>query len=60
MNGKGVLYYPDNSIAYDGEWKDDQLSGHGTLYNEEVTELKGPCDYKSWKDLDLYFVKYEG
>jgi len=33
MNGKGVLYYPDNSIAYEGEWKDDQLSGYGTLYN---------------------------
>lgn len=34
MDGKGVLYYPNNSIAYDGEWKEDQLEGIGTLYNE--------------------------
>jgi hypothetical protein len=37
MYGKGVLYYPNNEIAYDGEWKEDQLWGRGTLYNEEPT-----------------------
>ena len=25
MFGKGVLYYPNNEIAYDGEWRNDQL-----------------------------------
>jgi len=39
MHGKGVLYYPNNEIAYDGEWKEDRLSGQGTLYNEEVSLL---------------------
>jgi hypothetical protein len=60
MDGKGVLYYPNNSIAYDGEWKDDQLEGRGTLYNEEVVQLTLPFGYKNWEDVDEYWVKYEG
>jgi hypothetical protein len=39
MNGKGILYYPNDETAYDGNWKDDQLHGFGTLYNEEVSSL---------------------
>jgi antitoxin component YwqK of YwqJK toxin-antitoxin module len=39
MNGKGTLYYPNDEVAYEGNWKDDQLHGYGTLYNEEVTQL---------------------
>jgi hypothetical protein len=34
MHGKGILYYNDNKIAYDGDWQNDRLWGHGTLYNE--------------------------
>lgn len=34
MNGKGILYYPDHKVAYDGDWQNDQLSGYGILYNE--------------------------
>lgn len=33
MSGKGILYYFNDKIAYDGEWKDDRLWGHGVLYN---------------------------
>lgn len=60
MDGKGVLYYPNNSIAYDGEWKEDQLEGIGTLYNEQVVKLNTPFDYKNWEDVDEYWIKYEG
>jgi antitoxin component YwqK of YwqJK toxin-antitoxin module len=60
MDGKGVLYYPNNQIAYDGEWKEDQLQGYGTLYNEEVGLLNVPFDYKNWEDVDEYWIRYEG
>lgn len=60
MNGKGVLYYPNNEIAYDGEWKEDQLWGRGTLYNEEVTLLTTAIDYRNWDYADEFWIKYEG
>ena len=60
MYGKGVLYYPNNEIAYDGEWRNDQLEGRGTLYNEEVQLLSGQYDYKDWDDVEDYWIKYEG
>jgi hypothetical protein len=58
MHGKGVLYYPNNKIAYEGDWKADQLCGYGTLFNEEVCELKGPFDYRDWSEVDEFWVKY--
>lgn len=33
MHGKGTLYYPNQKIAYEGHWENDQLSGYGVLYN---------------------------
>lgn len=60
MFGRGVLYYPNNEIAYDGEWKNDQLSGKGTLYNEEILPLHRTFDYKDWEGVDDYWIKYEG
>ena len=33
MNGVGTLYFPDGSVAYDGQWKGDKFHGHGVLYN---------------------------
>ncbi len=27
MNGYGILYYPDGTSAYDGNWKDDKFNG---------------------------------
>jgi hypothetical protein len=60
MHGKGILFYPNNPIAYDGEWKNDQLSGYGTLFNEQVTQLKAPFDYHDWNDVEDYWLRYEG
>lgn len=51
MHGKGVLYYPSQKVAYDGEWENDQLSGYGVLYNEEVATLRTPFDYRDWSDV---------
>lgn len=60
MHGKGILYYPNQQVAYDGEWENDQLSGYGTLHNEEVVSLKTPFDYRDWSDVEDYWVRYEG
>jgi len=40
MQGKGTLYYSNGRIAYQGEWKNDSLSGKGILYNENPQKLK--------------------
>lgn len=60
MNGKGTLYYPNDEVAYEGNWKDDQLHGYGTLYNEEVMQLEKSFDYQDWAIVEEYWVKYEG
>lgn len=60
MHGKGILYYPSQKVAYDGEWENDQLSGYGVLYNQEVAALRTPFDYRDWTDVEEYWVKYEG
>jgi hypothetical protein len=34
MNGKGVLYYRDGEVAYEGDWKNDKFEGKGRFTNE--------------------------
>lgn len=33
MEGYGKLYYQSGKLAYEGEWKADQFTGKGILYN---------------------------
>lgn len=58
MSGKGILYYPDHKVAYDGQWYNDQLSGFGILYNEEVTQIKDPLNYEDLTNIHEFWVKY--
>lgn len=60
MHGKGTLFYPNKKIAYEGQWENDQLSGYGTLYNEEVSPLRNPFDYRDFSDVEDFWTKYEG
>jgi hypothetical protein len=60
MHGQGVLYYPNNEVAYEGKWEKDQLSGKGILYNEEVLPLSNPFNYQDWSTVEDYWVKYVG
>lgn len=46
MNGYGKLFYQNNSIAYDGNWKMDMFYGSGTVYNDHPVYNKGPLDYR--------------
>jgi hypothetical protein len=58
MHGKGILYYSDNKIAYDGNWQNDRLWGYGTLYNEQPKSLKGSYDYNCWDEVDDFWIRY--
>jgi hypothetical protein len=60
MHGKGTLFYCNNKIAYEGDWKEDKLWGDGVLYNEEPKILATGYDYTSWDEVDEYWTKYEG
>lgn len=33
MEGNGRLVYQSQKVAYEGQWKNDQFSGKGILYN---------------------------
>ena len=33
FEGKGVLYYPNGSICYEGTWKENKFHGYGILHN---------------------------
>lgn len=60
MSGKGILYYIDDKVAYDGQWRDDRLWGYGVLYNEDPKKLERTYDFRSWDDVDEYWIRYEG
>jgi len=60
MSGKGTLYYVDDKIAYEGHWREDRLWGQGKLFNEDPKILDRSYDYRSWDDVDEYWIRYEG
>ena len=60
MEGRGALYYTNGDIAYEGEWKSDQLHGSGILYNENPVYVTSPIDGKRLNEIDSLWVKYEG
>lgn len=35
-NGLGILYGPDNSVVYRGEWRDDLQHGRGLLFRRQT------------------------
>ena len=37
-NGFGILYGPDNSVIYRGDWRDDLQHGRGVLYRRQLLE----------------------
>lgn len=45
MDGQGKLFYQSGKLAYDGNWRSDQFSGKGVLYNEIPDILEHPYNY---------------
>lgn len=60
MQGRGVLYYQSHKIAYEGEWKQDQLHGYGVLYNEHIAVLDTEFDYQHLELIGDSWIKFEG
>ncbi len=52
MDGYGTLYYPEGNIAYQGNWKNDEFSGNGTIYNDNPQIIKGNFDYTNFRRLE--------
>jgi hypothetical protein len=49
MFGNGTLYYPDKSVEYDGEWRDDMFEGRGVLYGKGCDWIKYEGEFKAGK-----------
>ena len=60
MSGYGVLYYADKRVAYEGEWKNNQREGNGTMYSEFADEMKENYVQKAFEKDDKTWVTYEG
>ena len=61
MNGYGVLFYADGSIAYQGQWKDDYFNGRGVIYNDFVSGMSKGYDYSNLRTLQNdEWTSYEG
>ena len=60
MNGRGSLYSASQKLAYQGEWKNDQFHGLGTLYNQIYADNYQSLDYYDFNKLTTHWSKYEG
>ena len=60
MQGYGKLYYPNNSIAYEGYWSQNEFNGTGKVYNEQP-DLSSDCvDYRDFGKIGEKWLFYEG
>ncbi len=60
MDGYGKLYYPNNKLAYEGQWKSNEFSGKGVMYNLDPIPLTHTFAYKNFNKLQNYWLKYDG
>jgi len=47
-DGKGIMTYEEDGSTYDGEWKEGQRYGNGTLTYEDGAKYEG-----EWKDGEM-------
>lgn len=60
MNGYGILYYPDRSIAYKGYWVLDKFHGYGIFNNNKPKKSKQPINWRNFENYRDCWVTYEG
>jgi hypothetical protein len=58
MSGHGKLYYQSGNLAYEGGWLEDQFTGFGRLFNEEVLKLEKPINYDNIDEAEDGWVKF--
>lgn len=60
FSGTGILYYPNGSICYSGNWENNSFNGFGILFNEEPTPIHS-TNYHDFTTNDRNsWIKYEG
>ena len=60
MDGYGKLYYPNEKLAYEGEWKKNAFCGKGIVYNEDPMPLTHTFDHANFDYLQEHWEKYDG
>lgn len=60
MDGKGILYYKDGSIEYDGMFMNGQFHDIGTHYNSNPDAMSSNISVRDFPGIGNYWVKYEG
>jgi len=60
MDGYGKLYYPNEKLAYEGEWKSNAFCGKGCVYNEDPMPLTHCFDFTNFDILEEHWEKYDG
>jgi hypothetical protein len=51
MEGYGKLYYPNNTIAYEGYWSQNEFNGTGKVYNEQPDRASQSIDYRDFTNI---------
>ena len=60
MDGYGKLYYPNNNLAYEGNWKDDKFEDRGIVYNDGIELNQFAIDYSDFSNIEDLWIKYDG
>ena len=59
MNGKGIYYYSNGNIKYEGDWVNDDLEGYGKYICEDGEYYIGQWNIFpiSWKRNRIWFIR---
>lgn len=60
INGYGIMYYSDGSIAYKGYWARDKFHGYGILNNKKTKKTNQMIDWKNFDEFMGLWTSYEG
>lgn len=58
MQGLGALYYINQTLAYEGEWKQDKLHGKGVLYNENPQFISHSKHWQNMNSIENGWSRY--
>ena len=60
MYGFGKLYYPNEELAYEGEWENNAVEGSVTVKNDDPMPLDHTFNYKDFNKLQKHWSVYTG
>jgi hypothetical protein len=60
MDGFGKLFYPNEKLAYEGQWRNNAFYGQGSVFNEEPVPIQFSFDYSNFDFLQEHWERYDG